>query len=291
MANTDLNQLFNTLLPMLLQAGQRRRSDDLAEKERQFQRQNTLQQQAESRRRFDIEQENIDEKAITDRADFRTTSQIDVMNAMRGNFGAQADIADTMGNAALATSLRERQVKQDANIEEQQNLSLESQRLSNLQAKSNFLSGERESLQAQIQALSIDPEGNATQITELRRRRDLVSEQIISSGQEQFPGLTFDAPPIGDDIRISNIVDKSDSDLSNEQMFLVVEEMIKTNPGATDDDILRLLKKTQKQRPALPVGQFGGEFQVGARAATKTKDVVSQFIQGLSGFDVESFRE
>ena len=59
MANTDLNQLFNNLIPMLLQASRQRKTDDL--KERQFQLQQRQGAQDRAFRLKEFEDRNADQ--------------------------------------------------------------------------------------------------------------------------------------------------------------------------------------------------------------------------------------
>ncbi len=53
MANTDLNQLFNQLIPMLLQASRQRKTDDLKERQFQLQQRQGAQDRAFQREKFD----------------------------------------------------------------------------------------------------------------------------------------------------------------------------------------------------------------------------------------------
>ncbi len=58
---TDLNQLFNQLIPMLLYASQRRRQDDLSERRFQSQERQNVQDRTESNRRYSVEQKQLKE--------------------------------------------------------------------------------------------------------------------------------------------------------------------------------------------------------------------------------------
>ena len=299
MATTDLNQLFNQLLPMLLYASQRRRQDNLNERKFEAQQQQGTQDRAKEERRH---QEGILRQDLEDKQNRSNDVYKTYLNAplehKKMMLESDVDIGGINKTAALQ-SVGARLIKQeqdrnrdirkdeaairssDSLVKSREDMftGMSPSDIANFEfweGRVEFAETNEQAEARHRQALTYLPKTDTkpytgTKLSSMVNRVKSMNPNLVGENYDINAGAWFES------------MRTIDPQMTAEDMDAVLDKLEVDNPFTP-------LKKTKKA-PPLPTARFGGGFQAGARAAERTKSLIPQFIKGFRGFDVESFRK